>query len=138
MGSYVSEPAVNNVPLRASFPAHDVQDLEREFDLFPNVFEVSFEGELAIEEHTEVLVAFNERDARFGVHILSSYFLELLECAHVQHDATLLAVDLHMTVYLPVPDGLPGLQELFLSGASDGDVICICKDMVACFVEPDE
>ena len=126
------------MPLRASFPAHDVQDFEREFDLLPNVFEVGFEGELAVEEHAEVLIAFYEWNARFSVHLLSPDLLEFLERAHVQHDATLLAVNLHLTVQLPVPDGLPGFQELLFSRTQNGNVVCVGKDVVPLLVQLNE
>ena len=115
MRSDVSEPAVDDVPFWASFPAHDAQDFERQLDLFLHMFDVGFEGEFAVEEHTEELVAFYEWNARFGMHLLSPDLLELLERAHVQHDATFLSVDLHLTGDFPVPNSLPGFQEFLFA-----------------------
>ena len=138
MWGNIGEPAVDDVPLRASFPAHDAQDFEGQFDLLPHMFEVGFEGEFAVEEHTEILVAFYEWNARFGVHFLSPDLLELFERAHVQHDATFLAVNRHLAVELPIPDGLPGFQELLFPRAQNGNVICVGKDVVALLVQLNE
>ena len=63
MRSDVSEPAVDDVPFWAPFPAHDAQDFERQLDLFLHMFDVGFEGEFAVEEHAKVLVAVNQRDS---------------------------------------------------------------------------
>lgn len=59
MRNYISHPAVDDMPLRAFSPFHDIKYFIGAFNLIPDVFQMFFEVKIFVDPNTKVFVRIN-------------------------------------------------------------------------------